>query len=156
MRHQIALGFATLVGVCALLWPAPAMAQDAGPGDLAERCIQDVTYLANQCVRRNRATATRCVAAIEQLLADGQVDEAKQTARRCIRRINRRSAACVEAIKEHCQRCVHELRALGAFELAEHVERVCRRAIRRVRRSQHVAVQSIREALEAGLAASVE
>lgn len=78
-----------LPSLLVLVLAAPVFAQNrrdagTGPASLARRCVARTRVIADRTVHRIAARTHRCIQAINELLADGSVDEARQAARRCV------------------------------------------------------------------------
>lgn len=147
VKHPLSLCAVMLTAL--LTVPITAMAEDTAPDPeaVAQRCVDDVTALANRCIVHNRGTARLAVATIERLLAAGHEQRARHVAYRATMDIVETSDDCVNRIHRKCRHCIHVLKRLGADELARRVHEVCKTQTHRVRRSQHAALQAIHQAI---------
>ena len=139
--------------VCLMAAPSAVAEADPDhpdPQEIAQRCIHRVHELAAERVQRNHALAVHCVMKIEELLEEGDVEEALRVAKSCVHRINVRSHHTVVRIKDICHECIHILIHLEEPELAEAVGEACQQAVGVVRVSREHAVMAIRDALPGG------
>jgi hypothetical protein len=128
--------------------PAPDPPADLTPEEVAANCIERVTALAARCAQHNTDLGAMCVAKINELIADGQDDEALALAERCVGYIREASGHCAHRIRHDCRRCLHLLERLEADdELIVDVEDACRTALDLVRTSAQTAIQEISDAV---------
>ncbi len=134
-----------------LVLAAPVFAQSrrdarTDPGSVARRCVARTHVIADRTVHRIAARTHRCIQAINELLAEGSVDEARQAARRCLAgndETARRGATRIERLVTACTDILVEL---GATEEMIHaVQRAGEAARTAIRSAVNRATQAIEE-----------
>lgn len=126
-----------------------ARAQDAPPpGEIAERCIEEIRSIAGNTVYRMHRRANRCIHAIGELLADGNQEEAEAAAEECTHKIRRFAKRRTRKIFRLADECVSILHELGAPQLLiDAVRGAAAHAAQRVREHRDMEVHRIMEAL---------
>jgi len=102
------LRFTLVAAILAVITPGALAQSDTGP---ARECIDRVTAIADRTVQANRQTATRTVAAIEELDANGAENrQIVGTGRMGKAAIERHSHASIARIHRVVSECVRMLR----------------------------------------------
>ncbi len=108
-----------LPSLLVLVFAAPVFAQSrrdarTDPASLARRCVARTHVIADRTVHRIATRTHYCIRTINELLAEGSVDEARQAARRCIagnEETARRGATRIERLVTACTSILAELEA---------------------------------------------
>ncbi|MCH8149605.1 MAG: hypothetical protein IH987_16730 [Planctomycetes bacterium] len=142
-----------LPSLLVLVLAAPGFAQNrrdarTDPASVARRCVSRSHVIADHTVHRIAARTHRCIRVINGLLAEGSVDQARQTARRCIAgndKTARLGATRVERLVTACLGILAELEA--PEELIHAVQRAGEAAHTAIRSAVNRATQAIEELL---------
>ena len=122
--------------------------EDAIDRGEVHRCIAQIRDIAAACASQNEQIANDCIAQIEALLADGQVDEAIAVGRDCVRQIRMDTLGCLMEIQNHCRQCLRGLiRRCSDEALAGRLRQACADSRRQVFGSAADAIGRIRDAL---------
>jgi len=120
------------------------------PEQVAKRCVDSITRLADRCVEANKDTTRECVLKIRELLGQGEREEARHVARHCMKVIKDRTDDCADAIHRRCRHCIRLLLRLHAPELARRLHTTCGHVIDHVRNSQRRSFQTIKSQFDGG------
>jgi len=115
------------------------------PTAVADECIRAMTELADFQIAQNAQTADECVVRIEQLLAAGQVVEARQVGLECIALIRADTRTAIRDLKGLFKRCRKDLKRLDARDQERRVKAVYKDKRKALKRSSHDAVAAIRQ-----------
>ena len=140
-----------LPSLLVLVLAAPVFAQSrrdarTDPASVARRCVARTRVIADRTVHRIAARTHRCVQVINDLLAEGSVDEARQVARRCIGdndETARHGAARIERLVTACTGILVDLDA--PEEMIHAVQRAGEAARTAIRSAVNRAAQVIEE-----------
>ena len=149
-RKMVAI---VLAAACLLLateaWAGarPRPKPNVDPERIAAKCVQRAKAVAAHCDVVNQRVVDACVAKIDELLAQGLVEQAEARAKRGIHRVNRVSIMCARVIRRNCQACVRVLIILDRPDLARRVKAACEKEVEAVRQSRVDAVAAIEGAL---------
>ena len=142
-----------LPSLLVLVVAAPVFAQSrrdarTDPASVARRCVARTHVVAERTVHRIAARTHHCIQAINELLAEGSVDEARQLARRCIAgndETARHGATRIERLVTACTDILVELEA--SEEMIHAVQRAGEAARAAIRSAVNRARQAIQELL---------
>lgn len=118
------------------------------PEELAQRCIANITEIADQCTRRNAHTADKAVALIQELLAADETENALLVGRWASDSINLHSDRCLRDIRDRVFRTCRQIVAAGGTrELVLQVQAAGSEQSKRIILSRMDALAKIQEAL---------
>ena len=134
-----------------LVLAAPVFAQSrrharTDPASIARRCVARTRVIAERTVHRIAARTHHCIQVINELLAEGSVDEARQAARRCLAgndETARLGASRIERLVTACTDILVELEA--SEEMIHAVQRAGEAARTAIRSAVDRATQVIEE-----------
>lgn len=136
-----------------LVLTAPVFAQSrrdvsTDPASLARRCVARTRVIADRTVHRIATRTHHCIQAINELLAEGSVDEARRTAHRCIAANDETARLGTARIGRIVTACTDILVELEASEERIHaVQRAGEAARTAIRSARNRATQAIQELL---------
>ena len=139
-----------LPSLLVLVLAAPVFAQSrrdarTDPASVARRCVARSHVIADRTVHRIATRTHRCIRTINELLAEGSVDEARQAARRCIAANDQTAHRGAARIERLVTACTDILVELGATEEMIHAVQRAGEAARTAIRS---AVNRAKNAIE--------
>ena len=140
-----------LPSLLVLVLAAPVFAQSrrdarTDPASVARRCIARSRVIADRTVSRIAKRTHRCIRAVNELLAEGSVDEARQVARRCIAANDETAHHGAARIERLVTACTDILVELGATEEMIHaVQRAGEAARTAIRSAVNRATKAIEE-----------
>ena len=141
------LGYVLTAAVAMLLVGQPKSAQAQNPQEILDTCSEELREIVVRCVDRNFDTTRECVRRINDLLNQGNVQEARIVAERCKNKLAEDTQQCVDAIHMLCRRCVNALLDANALRAARHFVEACENAVETVRNSQRRGTNAIEDAL---------
>lgn len=142
-----------LPSLLVLVVAAPVFAQSrrdarTDPASVARRCVARTHVIADRTVHRIAARTHRFMQTINELLAEGSVDDARRAARRCIAANDETARQGIERIGRIVTACTDILVELEAPEEMIHaVQRAGEAARTAIRSARNRATQAIQELL---------
>lgn len=97
-------------------WAQRGNGRGADPAAVAERCAEKIAKFGDQAAKRSSNIATECVAEIDLLLAEGDIEGALETGDNCIAVIQRLSQKSCDIIEHLASKCEQMLTRLEADE----------------------------------------
>jgi len=111
---------------------------------LVHACIAHIQHVAMKCAVANRGIGTDCSQEVAELVAAGQLDEARARAEECIREIRAHTLSCLRIIQARCEECLARLlEGCGNEELIRLLREACERNLALVVGSARMAIQQI-------------
>ncbi len=142
-----------LPSLLVLVVAAPVFAQSrrdarTDPASLARRCVARTRVIAERTVHRIAVRTHHCIQVIDELLAEGSVDEARHVARRCIAANDETARHGITRIGRIVTACTNILAELEAPEEMIHIVRRAGEAARTaIQSARNRATQAIQELL---------
>ena len=136
-----------------LVLAAPVFAQSrrdarTDPASVARRCVARTRVIAERTVHRIAVRTHHCIQVINELLAEGSMDEARQAARRCIAGNDETARHGITRIGRIVTACTDILGELEApQEMIQVVQRASEAARTAIRAARNRATQAIQEVL---------
>ena len=117
------------------------------PEEIADKCIDSVTDLADRFVDHAQTVSDDCVGKIENLILTGRFEAAEAVAQKEIKNLRQRADICSGKIHRRCKECAVKLLSLEKPALATKVKQACKEQVDKVRVACRQAVKAIKAVL---------